>query len=179
MQWRWVAALGMAMAVSLPTAAPAQEEIVEEVGGSALSAALGAGAGLVGGAYANVAVVVLKARTGHYQHSFVEAFGWESIPIAAGAGTGFAIGFWDEEHLWPGIGGGALGFGAGLGAGDLWGRLRWDDSESRWAHAAIGAAVGMAVGSTAALIASASDSGDGHGGSEPTALRATLLRFTF
>ncbi|HUG39432.1 MAG TPA: glycine zipper 2TM domain-containing protein, partial [Longimicrobiales bacterium] len=152
-----VASLAVA-AMAAP--APARAQDLEEAGGSILSAGIGTTAGLVGGAYANLALIVLKARLGHYQHSFTEAFGWESIPILAGGGVGLAIGLWDEDRLWPWILGGTAGFAAGAVAGYLLGSVAWGDPESRWANAAIGAALGIAIGSTTAYFLARSDDDD-------------------
>lgn len=63
---RIAAILALVAALAAPAHVGAQD--VEEAGGSLLSAAIGTGAGLIGGGYANLAVVVLKARVGHYQH---------------------------------------------------------------------------------------------------------------
>lgn len=172
---RIVATLALTAALAVPAQARAQD--IEEAGGSLLSAAIGTGAGIVGGGYANLALVVLKARTGHYQHTLMEAFGWESIPILVGGGVGFSIGFWDEDLLWPWVLGGVTGLGVGGGAGYLVGALVWGDSESRWANAVIGAAVGMAVGSTAALFLAGDDEEDGT--SAPSAVRIPVVRLRF
>ncbi|HUP18691.1 MAG TPA: hypothetical protein VM778_01925 [Gemmatimonadota bacterium] len=174
---RIVTTLALVAALGAPARAGAQD--IEEAGGSILSAAIGATAGLVGGGYANVAVVVLKARVGHYQHDFKETFGWESTPILVGGGLGFAIGFWDDDRLWPWIIGGATGLATGAGAGYLFGSYRWGDSESRWANAAIGAAIGMAVGSTAALFLAGSDDDDPATTATAASIRVPLVRLRF
>lgn len=174
-----------ALAACLAAApAPLHAQDVEEAGGTLVSAAIGTGAGLVGGAYANLAMVVLKARMGHYQHSFQEAFGWESIPILVGGGVGFAIGFWDDDRLWPWILYGAAGTGAGIGVGYLVGALVWGDSESKWADAAIGAAIGMAVGSTVGIFMVGGDDDTASAGDPAAALsrpriHVPLLRLSF
>jgi hypothetical protein len=125
--------------------------------------------------------VVLKARYGRYPHSFEDAFGWESVPILIGGATGAAIGLADRDLIVPWIIGGTAGFAAGAGIGLLYGEFAWGDPESRWANAAVAAAIGMAVGSTVALIRY-SGSGSGSGG-EPTAesaaLQTPLVRLRF
>lgn len=174
---RIAAMLALVAALAAPAHVGAQD--IEEAGGSLLSAAIGTGAGLVGGGYANLAVVVLKARVGHYQHDFKDAFGWESIPILVGGGLGFAIGFWDHDRLWPWIVGGAAGLGAGAGAGYLFGSYVWGDPASRWANAAIGAAIGMAAGSTAGLFLLGRDDDDPAGTTTAASVRIPLVRLRF
>lgn len=117
-----------------------------------LAAGAGGLVGVVAGGYANVAIVVLKARYGYYPHSFEDAFGWESAPVLIGGATGAAIGLLDRDLIIPWIIGGTTGFGVGAGVGYVYGQFAWGDSESRWANAAITSAVGMAIGSTVALI---------------------------
>lgn len=174
-------AVGLATGATLGLTGPAfaQEEEAEEVAGSVLAAAGGGLVGLVAGGYGNLAIVVLKARYGHYPHSFRDAFGWESTPIVVGAGTGVAIGLLDSDLLLPWIIGGATGLAVGTGIGYVYGRAVWGDSESRWANAAVGAAVGMAVGSTVALIRELSDDGDPAEPDTASGVRVPLLRLSF
>lgn len=169
-----VAKLVVVAALAAP--APVAAQGVEEAGGTILSAGIGTTAGLVGGAYANLAIVVLKARMGHYKHSFEEAFGWESIPILAGGGVGLSIGLWDQDLLWRWVLGGATGWAAGAGAGYVVGSVLWGDSESRWANAAIGAALGMAAGSTAALLLRGGDDDDT---AVPSGMDIAVVRLRF
>lgn len=151
----------------------------EEETGSVLAAAGGGVVGLVAGGYANLAVVVLKARWGYYPHSFRDAFGWESTPILIGGGTGVAIGLTRSDLLIPWIIGGTLGMGAGTGLGLIYGHGAWGDPESRWANAAIGAAIGMAVGSTVALIREWDDDEDPASAGSESAVRVPLLQLSF
>lgn len=169
------AALAACAIAAVPQSVAAQEE---EAAGSALAAAGGGLIGVVAGGYGNLAIVVLKARYGHYPHSFRDAFGWESTPILVGGGTGVAIGLLRSDLLLPWIIGGSTGLAAGAGIGYVYGRTVWGDSESRWANAAVGAAVGMALGSTVALIRGLNDADDGPGGVEPT-VRVPLLQVSF
>lgn len=155
-----------------------QEEQAAETAGDALAAAAGGLVGVVAGGYGNLALVVLKSRYGNYPHSFEDAFGWESIPILTGGGTGVAIGLLDSELLLPWVLGGAAGFAAGAGVGALYGQMFWGDPESRWANAAVTAAAGMTIGSTIVLIR-------GWDGPDPfdfgsgSAVRVPLLRLGF
>lgn len=158
-----------------PQGAAAQEEEA----GSALAAAGGGLIGVVAGGYGNLAIVVLKARYGHYPHSFRDAFGWESTPILVGGGTGAAIGLLRSDLLIPWIIGGSAGLAAGAGVGYVYGRTVWGDPESRWANAAVGAAVGMALGSTVALIRGLhEDDGDASAG-QGAAVHVPLVQLTF
>lgn len=172
-----VAALLVA-GLSAPVPVTAQDE---ETAGSVLAAATGGVVGVVAGGYANLAVVVLKARFDRYPHSFRDAFGWESAPVLIGGATGATIGLLDKDLVLPWIIGGTAGFVAGTGAGYLYGHLVWDDPESRWANAAIGAAIGMALGSTVALARELSDDDDDDP-SDPvpaSAVRVPLLQIDF
>lgn len=137
-------------AACLGTAGPLTAQ--EQEAGSVLAAGAGGLVGVVAGGYANLAIVVMKARFGRYPHSFEDAFGWESAPILIGGATGAAIGLLDRDLIIPWIIGGTTGFAAGAGVGYIYGQFAWGDSESRWANAAITSAVGMAIGSTVALI---------------------------
>jgi hypothetical protein len=163
-----LAALGAA------TPAPAQEEAT----GSALAAAGGGIVGLVAGGYTNLAIVVLKTRYGIYPHSFRDAFGWESAPILIGGGAGVAIGLVDRDLVIPWIIGGSAGLAAGAGLGMLYGEMAWGDPESRWANAAVGAAIGMVLGSTVALIREW-DEGEDAAPSDAAAVRVPLITLGF
>lgn len=143
-----------------------------------LTAAGGGLVGVVAGGYSNLAIVVLKARHGHYPHSFRDAFGWESTPILIGGGTGAAIGLMKSDLLLPWLIGGSLGLAAGTGLGLAYGQLAWGDPESRWANAAVGAAIGMAVGSTVALVREWEDDERAVPDSE-SAVRVPLLQLSF
>ncbi len=146
--------------------------------GSALAAAGGGVVGLVAGAYTNLAIVVLKTRYGHYQHSFRDAFGWESAPILIGGAAGVTIGLADRNLVIPWIIGGSAGFAVGAGLGILYGEMAWGDSESRWANAAVGAAIGMVIGSTVAL-AHDWNKGESAAPSDAAAVRVPLLTLGF
>ncbi len=163
---------------ALGAATPATASAQEETTGSALAAAGGGVVGLVAGGYANLAIVVLKSRYGYYPHSFRDAFGWESTPILIGGGAGVAIGLADRDLVIPWIIGGSAGLAAGAGLGILYGELAWGDPESRWANAAVGAAIGMAVGSTIALIREWND-GEAATPSDAAAVRVPLITLGF
>lgn len=164
------------LATCLGTTGPLAAQ--EEEAGSVLAAGAGGLVGVVAGGYANLAIVVLKARYGRYPHSFDDAFGWESAPILIGGATGAAIGLLDRDLIVPWIIGGTTGFAAGVGAGVLYGQFAWGDSESRWANAAITAAVGMAIGSTVALIRYSGSGSDPEPGPE-SAVRVPLVQLRF
>lgn len=167
---------GIFLAASLGITAPLSAQ--EDEAGSVLSAGAGGFVGVVAGGYANLAIVVLKARYGRYPHSFDDAFGWESAPILIGGATGAAIGLLDRDLIIPWIIGGTTGFAAGAGAGFLYGQFAWGDSESRWANAAITSAVGMAIGSTVALIRY-SGSGSAPAPGQESAVRVPLVQLRF
>lgn len=119
---------------------------------------VGGAAGITGGGYVALSVVVLEARLGRYVHDFNDLFGWRSLPVIAGGAVGGALGAYSPERLKQAIlygfggmaGGAAVGYGVGL--------LIWSGPEAKWAGAAIGAGVGLVAGYlTGAITASAED----------------------
>lgn len=74
---RIAAMLALVAALAAPAHVGAQD--IEEAGGSLLSAAIGTGAGLVGGGYANLAVVVLKAPSESAQRNSSAWAGREAL----------------------------------------------------------------------------------------------------
>lgn len=179
--WRRTRLLAMAAllvaALGVPGPVAAQDE--EEAAGSVLAAGAGGLIGVVAGGYTNLAIVVLKARFGDYPHSFGDAFGLESTPILIGGATGATIGLLDSDVLLPWVLGGAAGLAAGTGAGYLYGQLAWGDPESRWANAAVGAAIGMALGSTIVLARELTGEDDSPAPDAAAAVRVPLFRIDF
>lgn len=142
-------------ALLLLAAGPAQGQNVED---RILPVLIGGGAGVIGGGYVALSVVVLEARFGDYIHDFEDLFGWRSLPVFVGGGMGAGLGAYSPERLKQAIlwGYGGMAAGALLGGGIGW--LIWDPPEGKWAGAAIGAGVGLAIGYvTGALTASAED----------------------
>lgn len=179
-RWRRGRLLIVAALVVAGLGMPGPVAAQEEEAGSVLAAAAGGLVGVVAGGYTNLAIVVLKARYGHYPHSFGDAFGLESTPILIGGATGATIGLLDSDLLLPWIIGGAAGLALGTGAGFYYGRRVWGDPESRWANAAVGAAIGMALGSTVALARGLrDDDDDAPDPGSAAAVRVPLLRVHF
>lgn len=139
----------------LSAAAPAAGQDLED---RILPVMVGGTAGVIGGGYVALSVVVLEARMGRYMHDFNDLFGWRSLPVLAGGGLGAGLGLYSPERLkqailW-GYGGMAAGGLVGLGVG----LLIWPQPEGKWAGAAIGAGVGLVAGYlTGAITASDED----------------------
>lgn len=118
---------------------------------------VGGAAGVAGGGYVALSVVVLEARLGHYVHDFNDLFGWRSLPVIAGGAVGGALGAYSPERLKQAIlygfggmaGGAALGYGVGL--------LIWSGPEGKWAGAAIGAGAGLVAGYLAGALTASGD----------------------
>jgi hypothetical protein len=137
-----------------------------------LPAAIGGAAGVVGGGYVALAVVVTETRFGRYLHDYQDIFGWRSLPVIVGGGLGTALGYYSPERLKWAIIGGYIGMAAGGLIGLGVGQLAWRPPEGRWAGAAIGAGAGLVIGYlTGALTA---DSGDDLGNSEAAAIPLTI-----
>lgn len=142
---RFCTVLLLAAALLAPAAARAQEGDAEPQS-RALGTALGALAGVAGGGYVTVTVIVAEARAGRYVHDIDDILGWRSAPVLLGAALGAGLGFYSPDRLQGavvyGAGGLALGALAGLGIGSL----IWEPPEGRWAGAAIGAGIGLVIG---------------------------------
>lgn len=137
--------LAVCFAVSLAGAArPAQGQI--------LTGAIGAFAGLAGGGYVTLSIVVARAQFGHYLHDASELLGWHSTPVLIGVGTGTAVGVLYPDRLVTGAiyGGGGTVLGALAGAAI--GKLVSERPEGPWAGAAIGAGAGMAIGTLIGIL---------------------------
>lgn len=111
-----------------------------------LATGIGAVAGVAGGGYVTLSVVVAESRRGHYVHDPKDLLGWRSLPVLGGAAIGGSLGFYSPERLEGAIlyGAGGLGAGALLGLGV--GSLVWKGREGKWAGAAIGAGIGLVLG---------------------------------
>jgi hypothetical protein len=168
---RWQ--LLVAAAVTATAAAPVSAQRVEE---RVLPALVGGAAGVAGGGYVALSVVVAQARAGNYLHEFQELFGWRSLPVIAGGAMGTALGVYSPARLerailW-GFGGMAAGGALGLGVG----QLIWRAPEGKWAGMAIGAGAGLALAYVAGAI-TATNSED-LGGSGESAGLVIPLGFT-
>lgn len=164
-------ALGATMLSSVqPAAAQAP---VEDVGGSLLMAAAGGAAGVIGGAYITVSLVVLQSRRGHYLHDIQDVLDWKSVSVLVGGATGAALGMWSPERLKMGTLYGLGGAAVGLGTGLVVGPMIWDDDEGKWAAAAIGAGAGLALGSLLGMVAYELRD-DNNGGPTPAAARVPI-----
>jgi hypothetical protein len=126
-----------------PPRAAAQEIVPGLVGGAA---------GLAAGGFVAIGIVTLQARRGNFLYSTADALGWHATPILVGAGTGAAIGFFDQERLRRTIIGGAIGGAVGTGVGALLGLTRWPPPEGKWAGGVIGGAAGLLVGSIVGVL---------------------------
>lgn len=137
-----------------------------------LPGAVGGFAGVVGGGYVALSVVVAEARAGTYLHDFNELFGWRGLPVIAGGALGVGLGVYSPERLKQAIlyGFGGMAIGGGVGAG--LGQLIWTGPEGKWAGLAIGAGAGLVAGYlTGAITASSEDDiGGGGGGSARSGL---------
>ena len=117
-----------------------------------LSALFGAGAGSAAGGYITLSIVVARAQAGHYLHDAHDVFGIGSMTVIAGGTTGLVLGAVAPDRMWTGfiyssaatVGSGTLGF--------IGGALLSDRPEAKWAYAAIGAGVGMALGSLVGVL---------------------------
>jgi hypothetical protein len=125
--------------------------------------AVGAVAGVAGGGYLALTVIVTEARLGRYVHDIEDVVGWRSAPVLIGALTGGALGFHSPPRLAGAIAYGAGGMGAGAlvgwGAGAAFGRT----PEARWAGAAIGAGLGLVTGNLVGALNPMSRDGGGTG----------------
>lgn len=139
----------LALGLIVPSPAAAQEP---EPQSRVLSTGLGAVAGLAGGGYVTLTVIVAESRRGNYVHDIDDVLGWRSAPVLIGTLAGAGLGFYSPERLQGavvyGAGGLALGALVGLGVGSA----IWDPPEGRWAGAAIGAGVGLVLGNAIGVL---------------------------
>ena len=140
------AVLGVVLALSVITPDPvhAQRRLVAP----AVGAVLGTGAG----GYVALGVVALRARRGDYLFNLADVFGWQSISVLAGGGTGIILGIWDENRLRNTVvATTALGL-VGTGAGALVGRAIWPPPEGKWAGGVIGGGAGVLLGAAVGVL---------------------------
>jgi hypothetical protein len=116
------------------------------VSAQVLSGIVGTAAGVAGGGYITLGIVVARAQFGHYLHDYYDLFDWKSLPIIIGAGTGLGLGVWQPDRLWSGLLVGSVGTAAGVGVGYIVGDLISERPEGKWAGAAIGGSVGLTIG---------------------------------
>lgn len=139
----------LALALLWPARAAAQDP---EPQSRVLATSIGALAGIVGGGYVSLTVIVAESRVGRYVHDVDDVLGWRSAPVILGTLAGAGLGFYSPERLQGavvyGAGGLALGALAGLGIGSA----IWDPPEGRWAGAAIGAGVGLVIGNAIGVL---------------------------
>jgi hypothetical protein len=145
------------IALLLPAPAVAQDDAESRV----VPTALGAVAGVAGGGYLALSLIVAEARVGRYVHDIEDVLGWRSAPVLIGAATGAALGFYSPPRLEGAILYGVAGLGAGAvvgwGIGSIWGQT----PEARWAGAAIGAGVGLAAGNVVGMLRPPNPDGGG------------------
>lgn len=138
---------------------------------------MGGAAGLVAGGYVSVGIWTARARfQDEYLFSAADALGWEATPILVGMGTGFAVGFLDQDRLRRTVIGGVAGWFLGTGVGMTLGAAHWRPPEGRWAGGLIGSAAGILVGSAVGLVWPA---GDDDGGPDTSAARAPRIPLGF
>jgi len=129
------------------------------------SAVLGGVAGLAAGSVMGLSIVVAESRFQRYIHDADDVFGWRSLPVTIGIGTGTMLGIYSPNRLQTsviyGVAGMTVGAAAGLGVGSL----IWEPPEGRWAGASIGTGVGMAVGGIIGMLYPRGENDDiGSGG---------------
>jgi hypothetical protein len=119
----------------------------------ALIALLATGGGAVVGFMVTLAIVVAKARFGHYIFALSDlaAVRWETVPVLLGAIGGLLLGVWhpralDRATVW---GSGAMLAGIVIGA--FAGGLLWGEGEGQWAGGIIAGAMGLVAGGTASF----------------------------
>jgi hypothetical protein len=117
-----------------------------------LATAGGAVAGVAGGGYIALSVIVAEARAGRYVHDMKDILGWRSMPVIGGALIGGGLGFYSPERLQGAIIYGAAGWVVGGVAGMGIGSALWRGAEGNWAGAAMGAGVGLVIGNVIGIL---------------------------
>jgi hypothetical protein len=138
-------AVSMLVDGSRPARVQAQEK---NIGMAALGGVAGAGSG----GYIAISVIVAESRAGKYMHSMKDALGWRSAPVLIGGVTGVVVGATSPDRLLRTMLYGSIGTLAGTGLGVVAGKLAWEGPEAKWAGGAIGAGIGMAIGSSLGLF---------------------------
>jgi len=116
------------------------------------TAALGGLAGTVSGGYITLSIVVARAQMGHYLHEPHDILDWKSLPVLIGGGTGAALGMWAPDRLGTGTVYGSAATIAGGTAGFIIGWAVSERPEGKWAGGAIGAGLGMAIGTSYGVL---------------------------
>jgi hypothetical protein len=114
--------------------------------------AAGGVAGVLSGGYITLSIVVARAQMGHYLHEPHDIFDWYSAPVLIGGTTGAALGLWAPDRLGTGFVYGSAGAVAGGTLGFIIGWATSARPEGKWAGGAIGAGLGMAIGSTTGVL---------------------------
>lgn len=125
---------------------------------------LGGVAGIAGGGYVAIALIVAESRYGRYVHDFDDVLGWRSLPVLIGGATGASLGVYSPRRFESALlyGTAGLGLGAALGLG--LGAIAWDPPEGRWAGATIGAGLGLVIGNIVGIVAPRRGDNDDDGG---------------
>lgn len=115
-----------------------------------LLAMLGGG---VAGFAATLAIVVLRARTGHYIFALEDlvALRLDTLPIALFMVVGFVLGVRNPRGLDRAIGWGLLAMLIGIVGGAALGHVVWSAPEGTWSGAIIGGAIGLLAGGMASF----------------------------
>ena len=137
------------------------------------NAAIGGGAGFLGGIAMTVAIVVARARLqGQYLDSPSDLIHWQTTPMIAGPAAGVFFGLNGEEVLRGSIVGSTSGMLIGAAAGAGLGWLISGEPESPWAGGVMGGGLGLLVGGlTGAYLgwrAQEKEGDDGGGGAPAT-----------
>ncbi|HEX6694413.1 MAG TPA: hypothetical protein VF035_06960 [Longimicrobiales bacterium] len=143
------------------------------------AAMVGGVAGAASGGYIAISVIVAESRTGKYLHSYQDALGWRSAPVLIGGTGGAIIGLTDPDRLWRTMLYGGAGTLAGVGVGVLAGQLIWEGPEAKWAGGAIGAGLGMAIGSTLGVFLPLKDKDEDSGQAQEPASIPIIFTFRF
>ena len=112
------------------------------------TAALGGVAGTLSGGYITLSIVVARAQLGHYLPEPQDLLDWKGLPVLIGGGTGAALGMWAPDRLGTGIVYGSAATLAGGSLGFIIGSAVSERPEGKWAGGAIGAGLGMAIGTS-------------------------------
>ncbi|HEX6558027.1 MAG TPA: hypothetical protein VF021_01150 [Longimicrobiales bacterium] len=116
------------------------------------TAALGGMSGTLSGGYITLSIVVARAQMGHYLHEPHDILDWKSFPVLIGGSTGAALGMWAPDRLGTGFVYGSAATIAGGTAGFVIGWAVSNRPEGKWAGGAIGAGLGMAIGTSYGVL---------------------------
>ncbi|HUF49731.1 MAG TPA: hypothetical protein VMN60_02795 [Longimicrobiales bacterium] len=138
--------------ILLVAAAGARTADAQDTRSRLLATAGGTVAGVAGGGYIALTVIVAEARAGRYLHDMKDVLGWRSLPVIGGAAVGGGLGFYSPERLQGAVVYGAAGWVVGGLAGMGIGSALWPGATGNWAGAAIGAGVGLAIGNIIGIL---------------------------